>query len=831
MGRPTSVLHRFRLAIEQSNVAALHLAYAGLRTVAIQLKDPLHASSHTQAQVLSEISVDDIRAAMKLALHAAARLFRPAKSREENAPRRNVAAARQDGMLARQMFDDMTTLFGFTPDARDCRRSVLGCALDNHSASRTLNHLLGLRSTFEDYRNASYDAESIVILHLCTKDEKGLRVAERLRTFLVEANVKLDQIARDTYLRLLFRVGKIDKAKEIAQNDTNGASLLPLSQQSTCSLTKFLKRIAGAGVGDWPIALQMADEVLQRAREDKSAVSNADWKGLLFYTGVVKGPTAALDMAKDARRRGLLQADEEVFTLLLLSHEEQLRNIAQGGTEEDVMRLFARIEDSCHVSPSSDSYTVAMRALLGLQVPSLLSKNSHKSDRQNLQIMSAMKIEDEAGAIPAVSRRSVPKYTPGQVHEASLLYQRLKAYGLQPTQALVSSLLVAYASSYIPQVDRALELYRDWRSCGRELEAEAYNILLLACAKARDIKTAQQILQDMIKQGVLLKHRALTDLVILMMEASHSYDAAHEVYCRVRDAAEKLNESVQSSTAPKKAIFDEGGWLKIIDRYSKLQFSQESLPPANIIMEMFSEMRACGFAPEPKQFTTLLRMYGRSATQALQQIQHLDPGDKSGHKTIFSKVEEVTEAIDIIHKYLQREESVEPDLILITALMDAYNRVNRSRNALEIWHRLLLTKVDVDSACIAVVLDTCGHAGLIQEGRRVWEWVQKSDNRKQQCNKGVWDAWVECLARCGNLLEAIDTVFVEMQPALRQRGEGQGPDAKTMEMLLRFASAERHQRNRESSEDRYYLLGHLKKRVQAEMPDVWDQVENIRISL
>lgn len=57
------------------------------------------------------------------------------------------------------------------------------------------------------------------------------------------------------------------------------------------------------------------------------------------------------------------------------------------------------------------------------------------------------------------------------------------------------------------------------------------------------------------------------------------------------------------------------------------------------------------------------------------------------------------------------------------------------------------------------------------DAKKIFAWIQHSERSLELTDKNVWDSWLECLCRCGELQEAMHYTFNDMEPALRKRAE------------------------------------------------------------
>jgi pentatricopeptide repeat protein len=85
-----------------------------------------------------------------------------------------------------------------------------------------------------------------------------------------------------------------------------------------------------------------------------------------------------------------------------------------------------------------------------------------------------------------------------------------------------------------------------------------------------------------------------------------------------------------------------------------------------------------------------------------------------------------------------------------------------------------LEKGDFYSSCISVAFDICGHSGNREMAFQIRRAIERLGYPMVHNN---WNALIECLARLGDVLEAMEVLCEEMP----------SPDVKTISMLLNFA--------------------------------------------
>lgn len=265
-------------------------------------------------------------------------------------------------------------------------------------------------------------------------------------------------------------------------------------------------------------------------------------------------------------------------------------------------------------------------------------------------------------------------------------------------------------------------------------------------------------------------------------------------------------------------------------------------PPEDLLGTL-QDMRADGHPPTCAVYTAVLDYYSKT-----------QPASAAG--------------VAATHAMLKWDEELEPDLPLVNALMNAYNRIDEPTIVLAIWESLLATRQEFDSVTLSVFFDTAGRHGLLTLARKVVSTVHRAEEEAKErgtkrctpMTKGAWDAWLECLARCGRLEEAIEVAFGEMRttllrqaieshdldddgnaagtvaevmvrsmqaPVRDRNGHIVGPDAKTFGTLLKFAARERDRRQRRQTGRESPIWHKLRARLREELSWLYPHVKRI----
>lgn len=366
-------------------------------------------------------------------------------------------------------------------------------------------------------------------------------------------------------------------------------------------------------------------------------------------------------------------------------------------------------------------------------------------------------------AIKSVLRHGAPGDLPTLAEAMALYTEACAAYAVDVDAALLQPLIDAHCAAFVPLVDQPWAMLKQFLrgtraalplrrrkaqapapAAPRRVDLGLFYPLVRACARLHDIPTALDILSHMHTHRVHVPAHASLALARHLLSVCTSWDDAADVYY---------------------ATHALGGWSS--DTYTRLlafvckhTLGDARAPPA-LALQILGDMRHAGFHPSAQTYTTLLDFYAKA------------------HATLAG--------VRLTHELIQRDVQLEPDLILIHALMNAYNYAGDPAQVLGIWDSLVVLSHNAGHAAafinditLTILCDTCGRAGLLDTARRVLATARAID--AALLTKDVHDAWIECLARCGHLREACDVVLHTMlpDPAL-------APDTKTVHTLLKFA--------------------------------------------
>lgn len=392
-------------------------------------------------------------------------------------------------------------------------------------------------------------------------------------------------------------------------------------------------------------------------------------------------------------------------------------------TADDALDAVHRASQAAGVPPGPHAYRLALRALLG--------SGESRSD-------------------------------PARMHEGVLFYQALRRQRVPPDAGLVQLLVDALCTVFLPALEPALALLDDVQPQPRRTffsrqprtQSPAHTAifcsLLGACARLGALDTAAALYAQMRELQVPMDPaRALLHCRMLMRSATTHEDA----FAMYRAAA-----SLRA--------FDRHAFEQLLHFFCRNQL-EGPFPPEHPLA-VLGDMRAAGFFPSAQTYTVLLDYYAKT------------PGS-------------APDSVRAVHELIKRDHTIRIDLILINTLMNSYNRVGAPEEALGIWSTLVLLSRGrrryMDEVSLVIILDTCGRAGAPDLARGAMSTAARLDavpGARRLRTKAAYDAFVECLARCGAVDEAVGVAAAMKQdPATR-------PDAKTTDTLLKLARRAGH---------------------------------------
>lgn len=384
------------------------------------------------------------------------------------------------------------------------------------------------------------------------------------------------------------------------------------------------------------------------------------------------------------------------------------------------------------------------------------------------------------------------------------LLDTLRDRGVETDYKIALALVSLLCTSEVPHLDQAMVIYTEYLASGSaELAGGEYDnavltSLLSACAGSLDAettKTALRILNDMRARRLSFPTPTLTSLAVQLIKASPDHHTAFSLYAHLY----ALNPRA----------LDRAAYDTVLAAFVKLSTHSSPFAPAKLYLEIVGDIRKAGLSIGLYPITSLLRSYGLQARTTRSTSQDVEYRQ--------SKLTALMKGISELHTKIKLDPSIHVDIPLLNALMDAYARVGAYSESFEVWDELLERRPrerredlpELYSPSINIYLDACGYSYSLLRARKAWAWAGRWGVNGDRRN---WEAWLECLCRCGRLDEAFDTVR-----RMREGAEAGAPAVTKgmVAMLLKFSW-----RNKESYRT-------VKERVREEFPEYWDELKEI----
>ncbi|ODQ50144.1 hypothetical protein SAICODRAFT_10198 [Saitoella complicata NRRL Y-17804] len=294
----------------------------------------------------------------------------------------------------------------------------------------------------------------------------------------------------------------------------------------------------------------------------------------------------------------------------------------------------------------------------------------------------------------------------------------------------------------------ALQIYNDMRRNAEWTETvlNATALLLQALAKAPspDIETISSILKDILEARKKLSTITLQALLMVYLRAE-DYDS-WEILCQKYDLARK------DSPIPVKFFVDyltdsETPLHIAWDGYQNLHkvFRDYFTRPDRVaLMNCFIGHRRADMASRVffDMRDTPLEWDNKTCTQILAGIGQLRD----------------IQALELVHTQLKMDIHIDPDVILLSALMNAYNHCGMPNTAHKFWLQICAHPDGPTTGSVSIILDTFGHSSnpnAYKRGQQIW---QELKAQGFEFDLRCYATYVELQARHNRFAQAMDVV-------------------------------------------------------------------------
>ena len=397
--------------------------------------------------------------------------------------------------------------------------------------------------------------------------------------------------------------------------------------------------------------------------------------------------------------------------------------------------------------------------------------------------------------------RHLLSQVPESLDTAMEVYTLARDKGVETDSTLARELIIPL-TNLDTRLEEALAIYSDYLgfnppdivTSDKRDPTIIFTSLLYACAKVNESAAALRILTDMRSRKLSFPPSTLGALATTLTRSAPDHQTAFNLYAHLY--------------ALDSHAFNRRTYESILSGFIIHSTPNSPVAPTNLYLEIIRDMKKAGLRIGSYSITSLLTSYGLQATKLSKRARSEDQPARQ------AKVNSLLRGICELHTMIKLDPLVEVDIPLLNALMDAYNRVGAYAEAFEVWDELVerrsrqsIDQMDQYSPSLNILLDTCGHSNSLFRANKAWAWATRWSLNTDKRN---WDAYVECLCRCGSIEDAYEVVT-----KMRNDEGTPDPTVETVMLLIKFSW-----KNRRDFEE-------AKEKVEREIPELWEGVKEI----
>lgn len=525
-------------------------------------------------------------------------------------------------------------------------------------------------------------------------------------------------------------------------------------------------------------------------------------EGLLFHAAQLDDPRS-LNLIKSKLEEGVEL--EEWIAVSLVSH------LAKLGNEAILFESLSQLFDPRRSKDSIKSINILASLLSSITPPADLNSAQRLVD-QLLSITGIDILDESKLASCLFDRMSIGV----DFEKVTSWYQFINHRNNLMLPKYIGSIL-KFRSSMTSSPDLLRQLWDDFLACESVKVEESEDLgtaFLRISLDLRDWELVKTVLDELIKQKILLRSEVLEELVERFIQLGPDRATVYSAY-----------EQLIRLGTPARPFFDRFllNYLTRCESTSTTETSFEK-PQAlsmHALSNIFEHMRSAGVPPDSETYVRLL--------------DHFTKVVKSNPRNLSTRLQ-----VERLYTLFKLDAYVDPEIRVLHSFLKGFAYNGMYPGAWMIWKQISNEeqfRIKMTNSSLATMFDLAGYESesigggngklnkLAIEG---WNRLKsKQDWPRCEMNKNLIDSWLECLCRSRHFNEAIQLVFKEM----RLEELGIQPDQRTLSILLRFCRKESEFRKQSlefqdqhlKHEDDLYEI--VRDRIKDEFPFVWDQVQ------
>ncbi|XP_057835812.2 pentatricopeptide repeat-containing protein At3g24000, mitochondrial [Cryptomeria japonica] len=276
----------------------------------------------------------------------------------------------------------------------------------------------------------------------------------------------------------------------------------------------------------------------------------------------------------------------------------------------------------------------------------------------------------------------------------------------------------------------ALNFFCQMHRVGVKVDHFTFPTILNACSTLPALEQGKQIHASIIRTG-FESNRYVGNALVNMYAK-----------CQILDDAKKVFDSI-----PERDVVS---WTAIVGVYVESGNNEE-------VLQLFRQMREAGITPDEFSLASVLSACASlSALAQGKQVHALAIRSKSGdylsvHNALvimYAKCGSIEDA------YLVFREMPSRDVVSWTSIIKAYAQNGCGKDALKLYEKMLSSGLKPDHVTFVGVLFACSHAGLVNEGRHLFNSMALDYGITPQTQH--YACMIDLLGRAGHMNEAED---------------------------------------------------------------------------